>query len=399
MPKLKRALPKLHRHTHGQAYVKIDGRQIWLGRYGDPIAQERYDRLMAEWLANGRRLPAAEPESPNEVTVSVVVNEYRKHIEASQSPANISCIHSALRPVRRLYGSLPAAKFGPRKLEAVRHTWITNDMDDRPNGKRRKKKGLKRSTVNRYTHAVRRMFKWAAARELVPVTVWQALEAVSNLRAGEQSVKDSDKIEPVPNADVRRVRRQLSRPVRALTTLQLLTGARPSELLGLRAIDLETKDKVWRVEMKEHKTRHKGKRRVLLFGPRAQRVLHEFIKSRPTNEPLFSPRESFRELQGRDAEVGRRANQRPSPTQSDRTIGDIFDHNSYRRQITRACEALGVTPWTPYRLRHNAATRIRRLYGLEMAQLALGHSSARVTDAVYAERSEKQIRTMFEAAG
>ena len=41
--------------------------------------------------------------------------------------------------------------------------------------------------------------------------------------------------------------------------------------------------------------------------------------------------------------------------------------------------------WRPNRLRHSRATEIRRRYGLEAAQVALGHSRADVTQ-VYAER-------------
>lgn len=44
--------------------------------------------------------------------------------------------------------------------------------------------------------------------------------------------------------------------------------------------------------------------------------------------------------------------------------------------------------WHPHQLRHNAATLLRREFGLEAAQLALGHSSAEITDAVYAERDD-----------
>ena len=41
--------------------------------------------------------------------------------------------------------------------------------------------------------------------------------------------------------------------------------------------------------------------------------------------------------------------------------------------------------WAPNQLRHNAATEIRRRFGLEAAQIILGHSKADVTQ-VYAER-------------
>jgi integrase len=42
-------------------------------------------------------------------------------------------------------------------------------------------------------------------------------------------------------------------------------------------------------------------------------------------------------------------------------------------------------PWHPNQLRHTHATEVRRKYGIEAAQVTLGHSSADVTQ-VYAER-------------
>jgi integrase len=41
--------------------------------------------------------------------------------------------------------------------------------------------------------------------------------------------------------------------------------------------------------------------------------------------------------------------------------------------------------WAPNRLRHTFATEVRKRHGLEVAQIALGHSQANVTQ-VYAER-------------
>ncbi len=45
----------------------------------------------------------------------------------------------------------------------------------------------------------------------------------------------------------------------------------------------------------------------------------------------------------------------------------------------------------PHQLRHTAATKIRGAFGLEAAQLALGHSSAQAMDAVYAERDHGKV--------
>ncbi len=68
-----------------------------------------------------------------------------------------------------------------------------------------------------------------------------------------------------------------------------------------------------------------------------------------------------------------------------------YDVDSYRRAISygiaRAKRAgLVVEPWHPLQLRHLHATRVREQFGLEGAQVALGHARADVTQ-VYAERN------------
>lgn len=51
----------------------------------------------------------------------------------------------------------------------------------------------------------------------------------------------------------------------------------------------------------------------------------------------------------------------------------------------------------PVPVRHNTAIEIRRRAGIETAQVVLGHSSATLTDAVYAERYwERARRAMGE---
>jgi site-specific recombinase XerC len=54
--------------------------------------------------------------------------------------------------------------------------------------------------------------------------------------------------------------------------------------------------------------------------------------------------------------------------------------------------------WHPNRLRHTAATDIRARYGLEAAQVVLGHSRADVTQ-VYAERDLEKAREVMREVG
>jgi len=113
-----------------------------------------------------------------------------------------------------------------------------------------------------------------------------------------------------------------------------------------------------------------------------------------------------------------------------RAAGEQYTTESYRRAIHRACDLAFPAPeplcrredesargwqerltvkqraeldqwqsdhrWSPNRLRHSAGTEIRKRYGLEAAQVILGHASADVTQ-VYAERDlQKAVEIMRE---
>jgi integrase len=68
-----------------------------------------------------------------------------------------------------------------------------------------------------------------------------------------------------------------------------------------------------------------------------------------------------------------------------RRPGERYTRQSYARAIARACGNAGVERWSPNQLRHSRGTEIRKLYGVEGAQVVLGHAKADVTQ-VYAER-------------
>ena len=61
MPKLNGRVPRYRRHKRsGQAIVTLNGRDHYLGPHGSQTSVSEYDRLVAEWLASGRRLEQAE---------------------------------------------------------------------------------------------------------------------------------------------------------------------------------------------------------------------------------------------------------------------------------------------------------------------------------------------------
>src|SRR5688572_1821462 len=80
MPRLTKRLPSYRHHrASGQAFVELNGTRHYLGAHGTKASHQEYDRLTAEWLANGRRLPPA-ADSPD-ITVAELIVAYFAHAE------------------------------------------------------------------------------------------------------------------------------------------------------------------------------------------------------------------------------------------------------------------------------------------------------------------------------
>jgi len=248
--------------------------------------------------------------------------------------------------------------------------------------------GLSRSTVNKYVSSVKTMFKWAVERELVPPSVLVGLQALPGLKRGRTIAPEAPRVLPVAAEDLEKTLRHLSPVIRAMVELQLLTGMRPGEVVILRARDLRTQEKVWAYTPESHKTEHHGRSRLIPIGPKAQEVLRPFLAQGIAGY-LFAPAKAeATRAEGRRA--ARKTKLYPShkkrkyPKRPKREFRDHYTTDAYARAVRRACDAAGAEPWSPNRLRHNAATRLRSQYGIEAARVVLGHSSA-VTSEIYAE--------------
>jgi integrase len=173
---------------------------------------------------------------------------------------------------------------------------------------------------------------------------------------------------------------------------------RPGEVRTMRTIDVDTSGPVWIYTPQAHQTRICGYERKIYLGPQAQEVLRPWLRADPT-ACLFQPREAMAEYR-----AGLRRGRR-SPAQSPRrqrryggrtvVAGKLYSPGSYRRAISagiakanREAERIGgarIPRWHPHQLHHSAATRLRREFGLDVAQAVLGHRGLVVAQ-VYAER-------------
>lgn len=77
---------------------------------------------------------------------------------------------------------------------------------------------------------------------------------------------------------------------------------------------------------------------------------------------------------------------------------DLADAQAHREQTKLMAENRVIPRWGPNRLRHTAGTKIRKQFGLEAAQVTLGHSRADVTQ-VYAERDMAKAAAVMSEVG
>jgi hypothetical protein len=78
MPKLKdNQVPSYRRHKQsGQGIVTLSGKDHLLGTYGTKASRAKYDQLIGEWIANGRRSDYRQVEG---LTVARILAEFIAH--------------------------------------------------------------------------------------------------------------------------------------------------------------------------------------------------------------------------------------------------------------------------------------------------------------------------------
>jgi hypothetical protein len=103
------------------AVVTIDGRDFYLGRWNSLESHLQYDRRIAEWLANGRRLLGPEARAGQQ-TVSEIILAFDTYAE-QRYPASgreLENFRRAFEPLRDLYGRTAVRDFGPKALMLLR---------------------------------------------------------------------------------------------------------------------------------------------------------------------------------------------------------------------------------------------------------------------------------------
>ncbi len=403
------SIPKYRRQRRPKgkdaAFVEVNGcRTYFPGAYGSAESKQAYGRAIAELQSHGGRPPAP----IDKITIVEVLAAYWRHAQAyyvkdGRPTSEVESLRQALRPVRRLYGQLPASQFSPLKLKTVRQAYIDADYC--------------RTTVNRHTQRIKQAFKWAVENEYIPPAVYHGLQAVVGIRKGRSEVRESAPVRPVPNEFVEAIEPYVSRQVWAIVRLQQLSGMRSGEVVIMRGRDLDTSGKLWLYRPESHKCEHHNIDRSVEIGPRAQAVIRPFLKA-DLGAFLFSPKDAVtewlagkREQRKTRVQPSQRDRSKPHPR---RTPADRYSRDSYRRAIQRACDVADwetkrarelpadsdriIPRWHPHQLRHNYGTMIRRQFGIESARIMLGHRSVPMAE-LYSEVDRGKAREIVEKIG
>lgn len=337
---------RLHKPS-GLAVVTLNERDLYLGQHGSAASHAEYERLIAEWLANGRRLRCDDRPLTIDEMLLPIVEWAREYYPTNGPSSEFENLRYAIRPLRRLYGHTLASEFDAAALKAIRQRLI--------------EEGLARTTINGRIDRIKRVFRRALSEGLVPPEVVTRLRSVEGLRRGRSEARETAPVEPVCWEHVRAVLPHLAPDLRVIVLLMWHTGMRVGEVIRMRSDEIDStslQDRgVWVYRPSRHKTAHHGHERRVLLGEHEQELLRPYLCEE-------SPGEVF----GADRGARRRKATRH------------YTRDRVRKSIATACRKAGVPRWHPHRLRHAAATRFRAQGGLDYARIRLGQRTLGMAD-------------------
>ncbi len=321
------------------AYVLLGGRMIYLGRAHSHESRERYHALLAAHYAGEPAPTRRERRTPSALTVAELAERWYL-AECERRGARHQAAYEAAYAARELahgHATATVAEFGPRAFKAIRDRMVRD--------------GRSRQWVNRMMNAIRRCFRWGVAEELVPADRLEALAAVDGLRHGAapeappRRAADPAAVETV----VRWLDAQGNHGAAALVRFLRATGCRPGEACRARWREFELGGDLPHFRPTAHKTARHGIERLVPLNADALAAI-----GRPDGGLMRLDGEAF---------------------VFTHTRGKCFTPNALLLAIRRAIAATGCADWSPYGLRHLAATTALARTGSEAAAAALlGHT-------------------------
>jgi hypothetical protein len=223
---------RLHKPTN-TARITVGGKVHSLGRCGSAEAQDRYDTLVAAFIASGRRnidaglavigrrvapveavqvqpVPAATAPCPvsqdatGGLTVGELARAWLADIESTRPNYRTTSLwHGAIAASRaiRPFAAMPVAAFGSRALVEVQKHLVGGMATS--NGKERKP--LSRRYIDDIIGRVRQLFHWGVLNELVQTTalrLWRSCQRSQRDRPPRRTTRPESRSGQASDASV-----------------------------------------------------------------------------------------------------------------------------------------------------------------------------------------------------
>jgi len=293
--------------------------------------------------------------------------KYYRHADGRPT-TQVGQVERVLSALADECGECRPADVGADVLRGLVAGWVNDD--------------LSRTTINKYLHVIRRLYRWLLQMGAVDAYSEAAVARFPGLPANRSAARETTPVMPVSLDAVEAVLPRLTSVQREMLLVQYICDMRPGEVCMMTPGQIDTSDEIWLYEPRHHKTLHRGKVRVIAILPEAREIVERRMQGKGQDEALFSPRESYLEyLEGRHSRrrtpAGQGNGRKANPMIH---AGDFWTTASYGGCIRRVSKAAGQ-PFTVNQLRHTRATENRALVGAKIAAVLLGHAEgSRVTD-------------------
>lgn len=387
MPRKSNWPPTIEHHASGYDRVRVTvaghRHEVWLGRTGSQESQERYLQLLTDLKAG--RTPHKSPAGPLSATVASILDMFIRQHAGRLGKEELRLYERAVLPVRRLFGSLTASRFGPDHLEVVRSamasgTWALPEDIAMMNYQRRKWQGWARSVVMAHCNRVRRIWRWAERKRLIPSGSYAHLRTLEPMPPLAPGVRITEPRRAVDEEDFRKLLAHCHSPtIRAILELCWESGMRPGEARKMRLVDLDRSGELWICRpgfgitpYGMHKTAHRGHERAIVLNQRCKEILSVFLTACTTSESWIFP--------------------------SCKGTGRPINGSSLSNAVQQARERAGLLHFFPYTCRHSAKRRVTRQYGIEAARAFLGQRSLESTRRYAAEMDLEEAKRVARGA-
>ena len=154
-------------------------------------------------------------------------------------------------------------------------------------------------------------------------------------------------------------------------------------------IDTDSDPELWLYHLSQHKTKGKIKRKKIIpLSKLEQELIAPYLVGKKATEAVFSPRTAYTE-------------RHPTRQAVPKQYSEFYNKDSYRQAVEYAIqkgnktlpEEEQIPYWTPYQIRHTAATAMELEAGFDEAQTLLDHERPDTT-ARYTHARLKKLKAL-----